>query len=221
MKFTERLAGMLVKPGETMKDIIKEPRIEEALVIVGIYAIFVMISTYVAASHIKYTYEIPGMEAAGAIQTFTTIFTLVMGLVMPLIGWPIAAGILHLFSMAFGGTGKFYPPIMTAIGYTDLVKIFAVIISIVLMTQAPVVSMVISSSSLTGVQSMLSELYTNPFYIASNIVMLLGLIWSCYQGALAIKEGEKLTMTQALIVVGVPLIIYIAFSYGTMLLGLI
>lgn len=221
MKFMERITSLLVKPDEAMKDITNEPRIEEALVIVGIYAILVMLNTYIAATHIKYTYDIPGMEQVAGLQTITTIVTLIAGLVVPLIAWPIIAGGLHLFSMAFGGSGKFYPHILTSIGYSELVKIFAVIVAILLLTQAPVITVELSSSSLTAATSAAKQLYSNPFYILSNLVMLIGLLWSCYLGALAIKHGEKLSMTSALIVVGVPLVIYVVISYGSMLLSFI
>jgi len=217
MKFTERLTGILVKPGETMKDIIKEPRIEEALVVVGIYAILSMLSTYLVTTHVKYVYDVPGSTAG--LQSIITLVTLVFGLIVPFIYWLIVSGVLHLFSMAFGGSGKFYPPIVTGIGYSEIVKIFAIIISILLLTQAPVITLEISSSNLSSVTSMAKDLYSSPFYILSQLVMVLGLLWSSYLGALAIKEGEKLTMTQALMVVGIPLVLYLIVSYSTLVLG--
>ena len=122
--------------------------------------------------------------------------------------------------MAFGGSGKFYPPIVTGIGYSEIIKIFSVIIAIVLLTQTPVITLEISSSSnLSNISNMAKDLYSSPFYILSQIVVLLGLLWSSYLGALAIKEGEKLTMTQALMVVGIPLVLYLIVSYGSMVLG--
>ena len=219
MKFTERLTGILVKPGETMKDIIKEPRIEEALVIVGIYAILSMLSTYLVTSHVKYVYDVPGMDSTSGLQSIITLVTLVFGLIVPFIYWLIISGVLHLFSMAFGGSGKFYPHIVTGIGYSEIVKIFAIIISILLLTQTPVITLEISSSNLSSVTSMAKDLYSSPFYILSQIVLVLGLLWSSYLGALAIKEGEKLTMTQALMVVGIPLVLYLIVSYSTLVLG--
>jgi hypothetical protein len=220
MKFMERLTGILVKPGETMKDIIKEPRIEEAVVIVGIYAILSMLSTYIASTHINYVYDIPSAGSMAGLRTIMTVVTLVFGLILPFIAWLVISGILHLFSMAFGGSGKFYPPIVTGIGYSEIVKIFTVIIAILLLTQTPVITLQISSTSnLSSISNMTNQLYSNPFYILSQIVVLIGLLWSSYLGALAIKEGEKLTMTQSLIVVGIPLALYIVVSFGPMLLG--
>ena len=219
MKFMERLTGILLKPGETMKDIIKEPRIEEALVIVGIYAILSMLSAYVASTHITYIYDVPGTDTMSGLRSIITVITLVFGLIMPFISWMIVSGILHLFSMAFGGSGKFYPPVVTGIGYSAIVKIFAVIIAILLLTQTPVITLEISSSNLSGIANMAKDLYSSPFYILSQIVVLVGLLWSSYLGALAIKEGEKLTLTQALMVVGIPLVLYLIVTYGSMVLS--
>ena len=109
MKFVERLTGIFMKPGETMKDIIKEPRIEEALVIVGIYAIVYMLYKYISMTRINTVYDMPGMDAASGFTTITMVFTLVFSLITPFILWPIVTGLLHLFAMAFGGSGKFYP----------------------------------------------------------------------------------------------------------------
>ncbi len=192
MKFVERLTGILVKPGETMKDIIKEPRIEEALVIVGIYAILSMLSAYVASTHINYIYDIPGTDAMSGLRSIMTIVTLVFGLIMPFISWMIISGILHLFSMAFGGSGKFYPPIVTGIGYSDIVKIFAVIIAIVLLTQTPVITMEISSSTnLSNISSMTKDLYSSPFYILSQIVVLCGPVMVFIPGRAGHKRGRE------------------------------
>lgn len=218
MNFIERIIGIIVKPDETTKDIINEPRVEESLVIVGIYSVLVMLMTYISASHLTYTYD---TNMPAGLETFTLISTLVMGLLVPLISWPIIAGVLHLFSMVFGGDGKFYPHMMTAIGYSELVKILTTIVAIVLLTQTPVVTLEISMSNPYAAVDAAKVLYENPFYIASTIVGLLGLLWSCCIGVLAVKNGEKLTMTQAAIVVGVPLIIYVAISYGSMLLSLL
>ena len=122
--------------------------------------------------------------------------------------------------MAFGGSGKFYPPIVTGIGYSaDREDLHGhhrdptpyadagdhagnIVIEPVRHREHDQVSCTLS-----------------PFYILSQIVVLMGLLWSSYLGALAIKEGEKLTMTQALMVVGIPLaIIHDSFHIGPMLL---
>ena len=60
MNFTQRVIGVFTNPDKTMNDIVNDPRIEEAIVIVGIYAILAMLSSYILSSHISYIYNITG-----------------------------------------------------------------------------------------------------------------------------------------------------------------
>lgn len=215
MKFGERIIGMIIKPDETTKDISNEPRIEEALVIVGVYAILSMLSAYISSTHIKLIYNIPEVGQLSGIQTIVMLFTIIGSLLWPLIVWPVVTGILHIFAMMYGGNGKFYPQMMTVIGYTGLVKIFAVVISMLLLTQAPIVTLEITQQGLsTSVQGVASDFYSSPFYLASTIVSLLGLLWSCVLGVFAIKNGEKLNITSATIIVGISLAVYLILTYG-------
>ncbi len=56
MNFIERITGLITNPDKTMEDVAKEPRIEEAVVVIAIYAILSAISAYVMSSHITYIY---------------------------------------------------------------------------------------------------------------------------------------------------------------------
>lgn len=219
MNYIDRIMGMFINPVGSMKDVVKDPRIEEALVIVGIYAIFSMVKSYVQTSHIQMVYNIAGADQTGLIQSIGVVMSLVFGFISPLICWPIITGILHAFSLMFGGEGKFYPQMMTAVGYTTIVKIVTVVIGILLLTQAPVVTMVISEqNALASTQSVTSAFYSSPYYVAATLVMMLGVVWSSLICVFAIKEGEKLSLASSAIVVGVPLVVYILFTYGTSLI---
>lgn len=218
MKFVERLTGIFMKPEETMKDIIKEPRIEEPIVIVGIYAICFMLYTYVSTTRLSIVYDMPGMDAASGLRTVMTVVSLVFSLFMPFIIWLIVSGVLHLFAMAFGGSGKFYPNVLAGIGYSQIVKIFTILVAMVLLAQVPVLTVHISSSNPLGAVSAAGELSKNIFYLMSTLVVIIGVLISSYLGTFAIKEGEKLTMTQALMVVGIPLAIYLIYNVASLLL---
>lgn len=217
MNFIERVTGLITSPDKTMGDIAKEPRIEEAAVIVAIYAVFAAISAYLTSSHIKYVYTdstVPSMTG------IITIITVVMGLIMPFILWVIITAVLYLFSMVFGGEGKFMN-VLSAIGYSTLPKIFAIIVSILLLTQAPVITMEISSSNPMSSLSAATDFYKNTFVMLSSLIVLVGLVWSSVLGIFGIKHTEKLSMKSAALVVGIPLVLYIVFQYGSLLLGLI
>lgn len=219
MKFVERVTGMFTKPEETIKDILKEPRFEEPLVIVGIYAIIMLISSYLSSAHM----------GAGA-----GVLSLVISLVIVLIGWPIATGIVHMLALFLGGEGKYSPQMLNAIGYTYVVKFIPALIGIVLIFLTPTFDLGATPQVTAGMSmdqirdamqpyiAMMEQIYYSPVFILSLVVGFLGLIWSCYLGALAVKNGDKVSAVSSYIAVFVPMAIYIIFDvlaiYGSYLM---
>ncbi|OPY26397.1 MAG: Yip1 domain protein [Methanocella sp. PtaU1.Bin125] len=212
MNFIERIIGLFTSPDKTMADIAKEPRIEEAAVIVALYAIVSAISAYIAASHMKYVFTDPALEGMASIMT---IFTAVIGLIAPFVLWVIITAVLYLFSMVFGGEGKFLA-LLTGIGYSQLPKIIVTLILAVLLTQAPVITYEISSSGQTRVVDGDQAVgLSSPISIAQQIIGLIGLLWSCLMGVFAVKHVLKLSTKSAALVVGIPLVIYLVISFGS------
>jgi hypothetical protein len=218
MQFIERVIGMFTKPEETIKDILKEPRMEEPLMIVGVYAIILLVSSYLSSMRM----------GAGAV-----VLSLVISFVMVLIGWPIAAGVVHILALFLGGEGKYSPQMLNAIGYTYVVKLLPALIGIVLVFLMPTMSLgtpeVTPTMSMDQIKdlmqpyiAMMEQIYFSPVFILSLVVSYLGLIWSCYLGALAVKNGDKVSAVTSYIAVFVPMVVYIAFSvlgvYGSYLL---
>ncbi|WP_174590417.1 Yip1 family protein [Methanocella conradii] len=215
MNFIERITGMITKPDETTKDIAKEPRIEEGLMIVGIYMIFMILAAYFSFSRVKYTGSIQGIEAS-TLALYMMLVGIVGAIATVLIGWLIVTGIVHILSMFFGAEGKFYPGMMTLIGYTAIPLIIVTIISIVLTLMTPVTVYDFSQ----GTQAAKSA-YSNPITILNTIVTLLGSIWTAYMMVYAVKNGEKLEMKSALIVVGVLFIGNLLLTFGSVILSLL
>lgn len=218
MNFIERVTGMFTKPEATIKDILKEPRTEESLVIVGVYALVLMLSSYISSVH---------MGVSGA------IINLVVGLVIALIGWPIATGVVHALALFLGGEGKYNPQMLNAIGYTYVIKFIPAIIGLVLVfllptynlgtpTVNPNMSMDQIKEAMQPYITMMEQMYFNPIFILSLVISYLGLIWSCYLGTIAVKEGNKVSRMASYIAVFVPMVIYIIFSvlavYGSYLM---
>ncbi len=217
MSLLQRITGLLTSPDKTMEEVNKEPRIEEALIIVAIYAVIAAISAYIASSHINYVFTDPSLESMRSIITAMTVVT---GLIMPFVMWVIITAVLYLFAMVFGGEGKFLT-LLTGIGYSQLPKILVTLILLVLLTQSPTITYEISSSGQTRILdggTSGSSLIT----ILQQIVGLIGLLWSCVIGVFAIKHILKLSTKSAAIVVGVPLALYLIVTYGAaFLLGFI
>jgi len=211
MKFLERAMGMFTKPGETIKDILKEPRTEEPLIIVGVFALLVMISGYVSA----------GSLGGGGM----TIVSLLVSVVIVLIGWPIATGVVHVMALFLGGHGKYNPEMLNAIGYTYIVKYIPMLISMAILLFVPAMNVAAfqvtpnmpQDQVMDAMRQMVAEMeryYTNPLFILSQVVMYLGLLWSCYLGAMAVQHGDNVSRTTSLIAVFVPAVIYIIASAG-------
>jgi len=213
MNFIQRVVGMITKPGETMKDIIAEPRVEESLLVVAAYVVLLMIQSYITISHVNIVLtDNTSSISPDTLKLIMYVFGMGGAVVLGLLLWPIITAILHLFAMVFGGEGKFYPQVLTGIGFSYVPKIFMAVILIALATQMPDTTVNVSSSG--GSSGIAGAALTGTLYWAQLAVSTLFLIWSCYLGALAIKDGEKLSMNNALIVVGVPLALYLVATLG-------
>ena len=214
MNFIERIKGLLLSPDKAMADVAKEPRIEEAVVVIAIYAILYAVFTYVQQSNIKYNFTDASIPDTRGI---TLIVSVVAALIMPFIIWVIISVVLYLFAMVFGSEGKF-THVLTAIGYSALPKIFAIVIGIILLTQAQPVTLDISSSNPLSSMNAASAFYKQGVVMLASLVMMIGVIWSSILGIFGIKHTEKLSLTSAAIVVGLPLAIYVLVQLASLLL---
>ena len=216
MKFGERIAGMFMKPDDTTKDIVNEPRIEEGLLIVGIYMILLIIGAYLTFSRISYIGELQGVSAS-MVATIALISGLIVVIFESLIGWPILTGVVHLLTMFFGGAGKLYPHMMALIGYTALPLILVSIISILLAIIMPGTGTTVDISGATRATT--ENVLSNPAAIIGLIVTLAGSLWTAYMMAFAVKNGEKISMNSAYIVVGVLFIVNLVLTFGSVALS--
>ena len=219
MNYIDRIVGMFINPDKTTDDIANKPMIEEALLIVGIYAILAMLSSYILTSHITYIYNISGVSQSRlqSTSTATVAISLLSGLIVPIILWAVITVILHVFALFFGGKGKIYPQMMTLIGYTDVVKIIAYGIAVILFTQLPYATITISSTNIFSIISSATNnaVYQSVYYTTGTLVIVLGVIISSLMGVFAIKNGEKLSLVLSAVVVGVPLVIYLIIHFAT------
>jgi hypothetical protein len=210
MSFVEKVVETIKNPKNAMKSIAEQPMIEEAVAIVGIYAVLSALVGYVQSYKVTYIYE--GFEnMPSSLPSIMAIFAVVGGLVGAFIIWLVGAGIIHLISMALGGEGKFYPQIMTVVGYSMIPMIFAGIISLVMLFMLEPVTITISRTNPMAMK----ELYNNPYIIASSIVGLIMQIWFSIILFFGIRSAHKLTPTRSAIAAGIPLaVIVISFVFS-------
>lgn len=125
LSFFEKIIGVIRNPDHETKSIAENPMIEEAVMIMGVYAALGAIFAYILSINMKI--DIEGFEN---FRSTFTIITTVFAFITVFIFWLITTGIIHFLSIASGGEGKFYPQMMTITGFSNLPLIPSVIINI-------------------------------------------------------------------------------------------
>ncbi len=206
MDFVEKIVLILKNPMNAMKSIAEQPMIEEAVMIVGIYAVLGAISAYVISYKITYVFE--GFENMPfSMQSITVIFSVVGGLIGPFLLWLIGTGILHLISLALGGEGKFYPQMMTVVGYSMIPLIFGGIISIGLLSMVEPATITVSQTNPMAAK----ELYNNLSFFASNLIGTIMEIWASLILFFGVQSAQQFTSIKSAIVAGIPLTMSVIF----------
>lgn len=210
MNFVEKIVETIKNPKNAMKSIAEQPMIEEAVAIVGIYAVLSALAGYVQSYKVTIIYE--GFEnMPSSMQSITTIFAVVGGLVGAFILWLVGAGIIHLISMALGGEGKFYPQMMAVVGYSMIPMLFAGIIALAMLFMLEPMTITISRTNPMAVK----ELYNNPSIIASSIIGLIMEIWFSIILFFGVQSAHRLTPARSAIAAGIPLaVIVISFIWS-------
>lgn len=209
MNLTGRIAGMVTSPGETIKDISEHPYIEEAVLVVGITAVLSAISAYMVQTKIIYDFsdlDAPGMEI---VQLLTTVMPIVTALIGVFIMWVIAAGIVHLVSVALGGEGRFIQTLVVY-GYAYIPILISAVIGIVLMNFIEPIN--ISVSSAGTAQGDMGGFYSNPLFQASLVSGTLLKLWTIGLVFIGVKQIHGLDTNKALIAVAIPLL-FLVFGF--------
>ncbi len=203
MNLTGRITGMITNPAETIKDISEHPYLEEAVLIVGITAILSAISAYLMQSKIIYDFSDMDVSGLETIQLITTIMPVVIALIGVLILWVIAAGIVHLVSVALGGEGQFIQ-MLVVYGYAHIPIMISAVIGIVLMNF--IEPTIITMSSTGAVQGDMGGFSSNPIYQALLVSGTLLKLWTIGLVFMGVKQIHDLDTNKALIAVALPLL---------------
>lgn len=193
LSFFEKIIGVIRNPSNETKSIAENPMIEEAVMIMGVYAAVGAIFTYLISFNMKIAVE--GFENIRSI--FTTIM-IVFAFISVFIFWLITTGIIHFLSIASGGEGKFYPQMMTITGFSMLPMILSVIINIGLFLIIGPQTMPVSPDNPIAVNTsqpmIFSEIAGVIFQIFSTIILYYG-----------IKNAHNLSSRTSGIIASIPL----------------
>ncbi len=201
MNFAEKFVETIKNPKNAMKSIAEQPMIEEAVVIVGILAILGAIAAYVRSYKLVIIIENmpPSLQS---IMTVTSIVSAVIGIFLI---WLVGSAVLHFISMILSGEGKFYPQMMTVVGYSMVPLIFADIISLALLLMMEPTTVVISPTNTMAVK----EISNNPYIIGSNIIGTIIQVWVSVILFFGVQSAHRLTPVKSAIVAGIPLAVSI------------
>ena len=204
MSFVERVIETIKNPKSAMEGIAEQPLIEEAVIIVGVYAVLSAISGLVIADKIIYVFE--GMEdMRSSMESITGVSSVVFPLIGAFIMWVVITGVLHLISMALGGEGKFFPQMMTVVGFAMIPLIFGGIVGIVLISMVEPMTVTISASNPWAARDAIE----NPYLTASSVFGTLMQFWAAAIIFFGVTSAHRLTSGKSVVVAGIPVVIAI------------
>ncbi|OPX67867.1 MAG: Yip1 domain protein [Methanoregulaceae archaeon PtaU1.Bin059] len=154
------------------------------------------------------------MGAAGAFLGFLIIW------------WLVMAGVFHVISMAFKGTGKFTRTLEST-GYGLLPTVIGSIIStLILFSYLPriAVPVVRDLQDPVAIQKAMQELMLDPamkeFTQVSIAISILFLIWSANIWIFGVRQARGITLKHACITVIIPVAVYILYMVYMLVSGI-
>jgi hypothetical protein len=215
------LVTVLSNPEAFFRDLISE---KASLKIPGLIilasGIIGAISAYLIAG---LTGRLMGSLMAGMDTIFgisAAIFTIIFMFVV----WVILTGVFFLVSSFFKGQGSF-TRCLEVVGYGSLPQVFssliAAIISLVYIPNITVPSL--SSSAMsdpeairTAMNALMQDAAMVEFRQISTLISIVFLLWSAHIWIYGMKEARALSMRDAALCVGIPVIIYVAWQVISM-----
>ena len=201
MSFIENIVGTITNPKNETEKIAEHPMIEEAVMLIGVYGILTAIAAYILSN--KITYIIPGFDNTSSMRSLMILSSIVVALIVPIIIWLIGTGVIHLLSMAAGGEGKFYPQMLTVVGFSFLPMILNGIISIGIYSMIEPQVIDISSSDPMAMK----ELYSSPSFIALALIGIIIQVWSTTILYFGIRNAHKISSASSAIIAAIPLVL--------------
>ncbi|MCX9010654.1 MAG: Yip1 family protein [Candidatus Methanoperedens sp.] len=217
MNFVEKIKATLLNPKNAMKSIAERPMIEEAVLILGIYAILGALAAFIRMNKVTIGYE--GFEnMPSSIEAMTTIISMV-GIVFSIVSifilWLAGTGIIHIISLALGGEGKFSPQMLTIAGYSFIPMIFASIITLALLFMMEPMTITISKANPVTMDN-------NPYMLATGIIATLMQAWASVILFFGIQSAHRLTPVKSAIVAGIPFVISVlSLAWNLMISGIL
>lgn len=154
------------------------------------------------------------LARSSAVRTVGMAFAGFLGFVMPFVIWGLVAGAGHVLSINWGGTGRFKETAAyTAWGFVPLIPGYA----LVAVFRYLAVQQVDPPTSVDGLRLASQEVTRIPLYRVGAVVLVVLLLWSAFIWAVGVKEARGVTLRQAAVSIGVPVLIVLAYQLSKLL----
>lgn len=197
MSFIEKILETIKNPKNSMKNIAEAPIIREAVIIIGI-------STIIDAINGMQALKTFISEGADNIPTLVLwILSIILAGMVGFTTWLLFSGTIHFIAKALGGKGKFYPQMMTVIGYSLIPIFFAGIIGFVLLLMVEPMTMAGGSK----------EFWESSFAFRSMILGTLAWTWVAIILFFGIQNAHRLTPIKSAFIAVLPLVVMFIIGY--------
>jgi hypothetical protein len=218
------LTDILIRPDAFFGMIMSE---KESL---KIPALIVLAGSIVAAA---YGYMIGGLtarmmaSAMPGIETIITLSTIGGALIGTFIFWILWAGITYALSLAFKGQGSF-TRVLEVVGYGYLPQIFGSVITLAAAIEyiPKIIVPTLSSAALQDpvvIEQTMKAFMHDPAMMEltqiTSLITIVFLLWSANIWIFGMKHARMLSMRDAAISVGIPVVayvLYITYNLGVM-----
>ena len=220
MNLTGRITGIITNPRETVQDISENSHIEDAVLIVGIFAILSAIYGYMSQNII--IFEFIGMDQGypGSSSYYgasgSSVFSIITGFIGVIIMWIIVSGIVHVFSIVLGGEGSFKKVLMIY-SYANIPLLLGTVANFILISLMNPINLVFDFSTVSSLSSLIFDimeittraLMSDPYYQAIYVISIVVNLWSIGLVILGIKFVHDLSTNRALIAVSILILLFI------------
>ena len=214
MNLIGRITGIITNPRETVQDISENSHIEDAVLIMGIFAIVSAISGYMTQNII--IFEFIGMDQGYPGASGSSVFSIITGFIVVIIMWIIVSGIVHGFSIALGGEGSFKKVLMIY-SYANIPMLLGTVVNLILISLMSPKNLVFDFSTVSSPFSIIFDimeistraLMSDPYYQAIFVISLVVNLWTIGLVILGIKFVHDLSTNRALIAVSIPIFFFI------------
>lgn len=214
MNLISRITGIITNPRETVQDISENSHIEDAVLIMGIFAILSAIFGYMTQNII--IFEFIGMDQGYSGASGSSVFSIITGFIVVMIMWIIVSGIVHGFSIALGGEGSF-KKVLIIYSYANIPILLGTVVNLILISLMSPKNLVFDFSTVSSPFSIIFDmmeistraLMSDPYYQFIYIITIVVNLWTIGLVILGIKFVHDLSIKRALIAVSIPILFFI------------